>query len=108
MKAHYLIIAALTLLQGFESVATEPTAITEAMRVCETNADCIQIDRSCSGCCNYDAVAKGKKDVFDKAYHASCGDYKGAVCECYDPDYKKPACVEHRCVMVKPQPSTKQ
>jgi len=70
--------------------------VTEAMRPCQTDTDCIQIDRS--GYCDYDAVAKNQEALFEAQKKSQCRKPKTA-CDCIPDKTKKPACVENRCVL---------
>lgn len=72
-----------------ERKSDKPSRVTMAEdRACSADSDCVQVELSRSGCCDYDAVAKVHKALYDKAAKLTCEGYKGGVCECYDPDYK--------------------
>ena len=73
--------------------------VTESMRPCQTSADCDQVGIHCSGCCQYDAVAKTQALVFKEKYQSVCKGYEGGVCECHDSDRKQPECIDNRCVL---------
>ena len=68
------------------------------MHVCESDADCITIDKDCGDCCHFDAIAKSHQTLFEAQKKSQCGKPKIA-CDCIPDKTKTPACFENRCVL---------
>lgn len=56
--------------------------ITDNLKKCEKNDDCILVPIGCDGCCQYDALNKNNNDIYHKLLTDSCKEYSGAVCDC--------------------------
>lgn len=72
--------------------------ITDAMRTCTADAECVLVDRDCGDCCDFDAVAKTQQGTFEAGKKKQCGK-PSAMCDCIAPALK-PACIEHRCTLI--------
>jgi hypothetical protein len=89
-----------------EDIKEQPTQVPvpAAMRMCETDMDCMSAEQSCSSCCDYIGINIASKPAFDQQRTNICDKYINAICDCYNPK-THPACVGGFCeLQMQPQP----
>ena len=74
--------------------------ISDDMRTCDTEEQCIVVDTNCGFCCNFVAIPRRHEQRFDAMLDKSCSRYEGEMCQCYDLT-SYPACVKGRCTLLK-------
>ncbi|MBI1276160.1 hypothetical protein GC177_09345 [bacterium] len=74
-----------------------PLSVPHGMQQCNQDSDCDYADTSCSGCCEYRAIAKASAQDYELLHRKHCAGYQGGVCECVALGTPVFTCVNHRC-----------
>lgn len=74
--------------------------ILDSWRFCQSDGDCIIVDRGCSGCCDYDTISQQSVTLYQAEAKRACADYHGPVCECATPQEPYGTCDNGSCRLV--------
>jgi hypothetical protein len=57
-------------------------SVSEIYRLCSNDADCKLVSTSCNGCCEQDAITRGRQSQYAEELAVACAGYEGPVCDC--------------------------